>query len=305
MKKARILVVDDSIAIVNSLCTILQMSGYEVESAYNGSEALRKIHSNDYDLVICDIEMPGVSGLDFLEKVRRDYDRELDVILMTGFLDHDYFIEAIRLGASDFIRKPVDSKQIIRSIQSLSDRRKSRNDYSEFYGHLDEAAFNFYFNPKHFSKFAISKVFNSFLRQNFRVNPMVMNGLLICVDEMVYNAYIHGTLELSVNERLLDHTALQELIATRLQVPEIAKKRMRLAFTINHQLQTIQISVEDDGRGFDYQSWLAKVGKEPQLNLDEHGRGISMLYHLADTLEYTKGGRCVTISKKIVPSPQV
>jgi len=302
MKKPRILVVDDSIAIVNSLCTILQMSGYEVDSAFNGSDALRKIHSNDYDLAICDIEMPGVSGLDFLERVRRDYDRELDVILMTGFLDHDYFIEAIRLGASDFIRKPIDTKQIIRSIQSLADRRKNRFDHSEFYGHLDEAEFNFYFNPKHFSKFAISKVFNSFLRQNFRINPMVINGLLICVDEMVYNAYIHGTLELSINERLMEHSALQELINQRLQLPEIAHKRMRLAFSINHPLQTITISVEDDGKGFDYQEWLNKVGKEPQLNLDEHGRGISMLYHLADTLEFSKGGRCVTISKKIYPA---
>ena len=82
--KARILVVDDSIAIVNSLQSILSISGYNVDSSFNGSDALRKIYKNEYDLVICDIEMPGLSGLEFLGRVRQDFDRSLDVILMTG-----------------------------------------------------------------------------------------------------------------------------------------------------------------------------------------------------------------------------
>lgn len=299
MKKTSILVVDDSMAIVNSLCAILKLSGFEVDSAFNGSDALRKLRNNEFDLVICDIEMPGISGLEFLAKVRGEYDRELDVILMTGFLDHDYFIEAIRLGASDFIRKPVDTKQIIRSIHSLAERKRNRHDYSDFYSNLDNADFQFMLNPKHFSKFAISKVLNSFLRQNFRINQVIMNGILICVDEMVYNAFIHGTLGLSISERLLDHETLQNLISKKLEEPEIAAKRMRLGFGIDHQQQSIEITVEDDGRGFDYQAWLERVEKEPQLNLDEHGRGIAMLYHLADTLEFSKGGRCVKISKNL------
>lgn len=302
MKNTRILVVDDSMAIVNSLCAILKHSGFEVDSAFNGSDALRKLRSNDFDLVICDIEMPGLTGLEFLAKVRGEYDRELDVILMTGFLDHDYFIEAIRLGASDFIRKPVDTKQIIRSIHSLTERKRNRDDFSEFYSNLDNADLQFVLNPQHFSKFAISKVLNSFLRHNFRINQVIMNGILICVDEMVYNAFIHGTLGLSISERLLDHEPLQNLISKKLEEPEIAVKRMRLNLGIDHLLQSIEITVEDDGRGFDYHTWLERVEKEPQLNLDEHGRGIAMLYHLADTLEFSKGGRCVKITKNLAPA---
>ena len=296
-----ILVVDDSVAIVNSLSAILKISGYKVDTAPNGSEALRKIHTKDYDLVICDIEMPGISGLDFLGKVRQDYDRELDVILMTGYLDHDYFIDAIRLGASDFIRKPIDSKQIVRSIQGLMERRQSRDDFSTFYNHLDKADFNFELNPQHFSKFAISKVFSSFLRQNFHIGNTVLNEILICVDEMVYNAFIHGILVLTTADRLLDHASLQSLISERLKQPDIAVKRMRIAISINHLADTISISVEDDGAGFDHESWLNLVKQEPKLNLDEHGRGISMLYHLADALEFDLGGRRVSISKKFSP----
>jgi hypothetical protein len=57
--------------------------------------------------------------------------------------------------------------------------------------------------------------------------------------------------------------------------------------------------VEDNGQGFDYESWIQRVKKEPKLNLDEHGRGISMLYHLSESLEFSQGGRKVTIIKKL------
>ncbi len=299
MKKPRILIVDDSMAIVSSLSAILSVSGYEVGSAFNGSEALRKIHDEDFDLVICDIEMPGITGLDFLGRVRREYDNNLDVILMTGYLDHDYFIEAIRLGASDFIRKPVDSKQIIRSIQSVQERKKGQKNFRDFFEHVEQSEFCFTIDPRHFSKFTITKVFNTFMRQNIPVSSAALNEIMICLDEMIYNAYIHGILGLSVSERTLEHSALQELIEARLQDDEIATRRMLFAFSINFTDRTITISVEDNGQGFDYESWIQRVKKEPKLNLDEHGRGISMLYHLSDSLEFSQGGRKVTIIKKL------
>jgi len=299
MKKTRILIVDDSLAIVTSLSAILKVSGYEVSSANNGSDALRRIHSDDFDLVICDIEMPGMTGLDFLSRVRTEYERDLDVILMTGYLDHDYFIEAIRLGASDFIRKPIDSKQMLRSILSLQERKKNHSNFREFFNNVDRSDFSFQIDPCNFSQFALSKVFSSFLRQNITVSHHALNEIMICVDEMVYNAFIHGTLGLNHDERILDHSEQQKLITERLQLPEIAKRRIHFSFTIDHLANEITISIQDDGSGFDHQGWLRRVKTEPKLNLDEHGRGISMLFHLCESLEYTLGGRKVTIVKKL------
>lgn len=300
--KAKILVVDDSIAIVNSLQSILSISGYNVDSSFNGSDALRKIYKNEYDLVICDIEMPGLSGLEFLGRVRQDFDRSLDVILMTGYLEHDYFIEAIRLGASDFIRKPIDTKQMIHSIQELMFRKRSRDDIMGFYSHLNRASFCYEISAESFTSFAISKVFSSQLRQRFKVNSNVLNELLVCVDEMVYNAFIHGTLGLSVAERALGHDQLQALISEKLQVPEIKSRVLRLSFTVDNLENVIEISVEDEGPGFDHVSWLKQVQKEQILDIQEHGRGLSLLYHLSDTLTFDKGGRFVSITKSLLHS---
>lgn len=300
--KAKILVVDDSIAIVNSLQSILGISGYAVDTAFNGSDALRKIYNAEYDLVICDIEMPGVTGLEFLSRVRQDFDRSLDVILMTGYLEHDYFIEAIRLGASDFIRKPIDTKQMVNSIQELMFRKRSKDDINGFYGHLNRASFSYEFSAEHFTKFSISKVFSTYLRQYFRVNSEVLNELLICLDEMAYNAFIHGTLGLSVEERAMDHQELQGVIAQKLTDPTINSRILMLSFSIDKLLDQIEICVEDQGPGFDFQSWLEQVQQEQILDMQEHGRGLALLYHLSDKLSFDKDGRRVSILKSLVHS---
>lgn len=302
-EQTRILIVDDSLSIVNSLSKILEISGYRTEVAYNGSDALRKIQAENYDLIICDIEMPGITGLDFLDRVRNEYDRDLDVILMTGFLDQEYFIRAIRLGASDFIRKPIDSNHIIRSIKTIMDRKRSKYDLADFYQNLDSACMSFVIDPLHFSKFSLSKVFNLFLMRNFKFNPNLLNELLIIIDEMVYNAFIHGTLNLSYEERLLEHCKLQELISQKLAHPEIGNRRISFEMSIDQVRDTVTIAVSDQGKGFDYHTWLARVQDEEHLNVDEHGRGISLLYHLTDSVEFSDGSRRVQITKSITPKP--
>jgi CheY-like chemotaxis protein/anti-sigma regulatory factor (Ser/Thr protein kinase) len=295
----KILVVDDSISIVNSLCKMLELHGYEVDSAYNGSDALRKINHHDYDVVVCDIEMPGISGMNFLERVRKDFGRNLDVILMTGFVDHDYFIQAIRLGASDFIRKPIEANQIIRSIQSIMSRRIDSYDTSTYYQNLEYTQMGFEISPENFARVGISRVFGQILRNNFKLRQDLMNELLICIDEMVYNAFVHGTLRLSTAERVQEHDSLQELIAERLKDPAVQAKRIRFGMVLSMVQNKIIISVEDDGDGFDYESWLNHLKQGPDLHLDEHGRGLTMLYHLADELKFSNGGRKVEIIRSL------
>ena len=299
MDTARILLVDDNISIIENLEMVLQANYFNVDTAYNGRDALHKIESDEYDLVICDIEMPGISGLDFLSTVRKNYNMELDVILLGSFLEYKDFSETVRLGAADFIRKPIDNNQMLRSINTILKRKNNRNNFSELYNNLERVEFDFVLDPRNFSKFAVSELFNNFLQQNFNLSHNLLNQILICVDEMVYNAFIHGTLALSMQERNLDHHKLQKIINKRLEQPDIASKRMHIHFSICHKTDTITVTVEDQGPGFDYEFWINKVKEDQKVNLEESGRGISMLYYLSDKLEFQHGGRTVSISKKI------
>lgn len=294
-----ILVIDDCESLVKTVGSILQTQNYRVDTALNGSEALRKIHSNNYDLVLCDIDMPGMTGLDFLEKLRKD-NQSLNVILMTGFLEPEYFIKAIRLGASDFISKPIEFQHLTSSISTLLSKNGNHDDLDSALETLNELRLELVINPRKFSQRSINQISKRFMEANLRLAPLIVNELLICVDEMVYNAFIHGTLGLTLQQRRNDHDALQEIITGKLNQPDVSNRLIRFTIAINQPGKAISISVEDDGEGFDYEAWLHNASRTNLLNLDEHGRGLAVLYHLADEVVFSNGGRRIRITKSIL-----
>lgn len=102
---ARILIVDDEATIRASLVESLTREGYDITSAETGEEALAKCHSHKFDLVITDLKLPGVSGIEILQALRNQ-GNETPVIMMTAYGDVDTAVSAMRLGAYDFIPKP-------------------------------------------------------------------------------------------------------------------------------------------------------------------------------------------------------
>ena len=112
----RILVVDDEATIRMSLVEALSAEGYDVDDAETGEEALARCHGEDYDLLVTDLKLPGVSGLDMLQALRNQ-NRELPVILMTAYGDVDTAVSAMRLGAYDYITKPFKLVEIRKQVR--------------------------------------------------------------------------------------------------------------------------------------------------------------------------------------------
>ncbi|MFT9494625.1 sigma-54-dependent transcriptional regulator [Anaerosolibacter sp.] len=110
----KILVVDDEKNIRMTLTHCLKDMGYEIEIAVNGEEALQKIVDHGFDLVLLDIKMPGLTGMQVLEKIR-DRGNQVDVIMMTAYGTIEKAVEAMKLGAIDFVSKPFTPEEI-RSI---------------------------------------------------------------------------------------------------------------------------------------------------------------------------------------------
>jgi DNA-binding NtrC family response regulator len=120
---ARILVVDDEEIIRESLSFILEKEGYEVETAENGLEALNKIEIQPFDIVITDLEMPEVKGIELLEKVQ-SLTPETFVLIITAYASIETAIAALRKGASDYIIKPLEFEDILFRIRRLLAHRK-------------------------------------------------------------------------------------------------------------------------------------------------------------------------------------
>jgi len=294
----RILVVDDNPEILKDLATLLTLHQYQVDTTTSGCEAIRKLRKICYDLVICDIEIPDINGLDFLEKLRNN-NWSQEVIIITGYLEQDYFLRALRLGAADFISKPIDSKQLLKSIETVKKKSILKQKHSVPLEYFEEAQISYVIDPTKFSQITINQIMNPFLSQYIDLSQDTLNELFICADEMLTNAYIHGILELTKEERTQEFSQLLKIISHKLTEPAIASRRIRFTISLNKEKNSIRITVEDDGKGFDYKIWLQRLAKPISINLDCYGRGLTMLYHLSDSLVFSKGGRKVEIIRKL------
>ena len=112
---ARILVVDDEPDAVELLRDFLTGKGYEVSTAASGEEALKKVKKERPHLILLDIRMPGMNGLEVLRRVRQ-IDQEVGVIIVTAVNEEDTGREALKLGAFDFIVKPLNLEYLERSL---------------------------------------------------------------------------------------------------------------------------------------------------------------------------------------------
>ena len=116
----RILVVDDEQIIRESLSFILKKEGYNVEEAANGKDALMKHEINPFDIIITDIEMPEMKGVDLLKQIRQRTPQTL-VVIITAFGSVETAVLALREGAADYILKPVNFDDLLYRVKKLCD----------------------------------------------------------------------------------------------------------------------------------------------------------------------------------------
>jgi CheY-like chemotaxis protein len=118
----KILVIDDDHLVVKSLARLLEQEGYSVSCAENSNQALDLIGHVDFDLIISDIRMPGMNGIETTNNIRdvlRLRNKEtIPIIFITGYSDETSYNEAKKLNAADFIYKPFDKDKFLQSIKN-------------------------------------------------------------------------------------------------------------------------------------------------------------------------------------------
>jgi len=118
---SKILIIDDERSIRNTLKDILSYENYQVSLAENGMEAIKMVDANEYDVILCDIKMPEMDGLEVLEKLQ-EIAFDVPVIMISGHGNIDTAVEAIKKGAFDFIEKPLDLNRILITIKNALDK---------------------------------------------------------------------------------------------------------------------------------------------------------------------------------------
>jgi len=115
---ASILVVDDELDTLRALEKMLKKRGYRIQVACNGLEALMKLHCNHFDLVITDLSMPELDGVQLLRRIRQEWPT-LPVMVITGVDDEHLHHELLSMGVSAYLRKPFERKQLFDSMVEI------------------------------------------------------------------------------------------------------------------------------------------------------------------------------------------
>jgi len=128
VSEARILAVDDQLYFRVFIEDLLREEGYAVTAAAGGADALARLEAERFDVVVTDLVMPGMDGIELVQRIKERW-REQDVIVVTSVGDLRTAIDAMKLGASDYLLKPLDRGALLRALSQLLERRRMREEH--------------------------------------------------------------------------------------------------------------------------------------------------------------------------------
>ena len=135
--KEKILIVDDEKIVRESLLHWFEEDGYDVEAAENGETALKMFDKNKYDLLLVDMKMPGIGGLELLKKIK-EIDKETIVILITAFASVPSAITALKDGAYDYVTKPVDPDELAHLVKKALEQKALKHENIQLKENIEE-----------------------------------------------------------------------------------------------------------------------------------------------------------------------
>ncbi|OGQ90980.1 MAG: hypothetical protein A2289_00705 [Deltaproteobacteria bacterium RIFOXYA12_FULL_58_15] len=123
----RVLMVDDEVELVNALVERLGIRDIDAVGVTNGHDALEKIYEEPFDVVVCDVKMPGLGGLDVIKKVKEKWP-DLAVILLTGHGSTRDAEEGVRAGAFRYLMKPINIETLVEVLREATEAGNGRGD---------------------------------------------------------------------------------------------------------------------------------------------------------------------------------
>lgn len=124
-KDIKVLIVDDEVAFANTLAQRLQIRDLKVSTAYNGEQALSKLKEEESDVIVLDLKMPGMHGMEVLQEIKKVYPN-IQVIMLTGHGTDKEEEEARKLGGFDFLKKPADIDTLEHKIKAAFKEKMER-----------------------------------------------------------------------------------------------------------------------------------------------------------------------------------
>lgn len=289
-----ILLVEDDSSSRLYLENLLEVNDYKFFSAANGIEGLNIFDEQKIDIVITDIQMPVMDGLELLEAIREKKSNTI-VIITTAYGTENYAIQALQLGANNYLKKPVRGSDLIPLLKKYEIIINNRFSTDKLPGRLLERKFKLEFNT---SINGIPKIVDRILSEsacNYPDSDKI--NIELGLVELITNAVEHGNMGISNIEKkqAMENNTLDNLYNEKLADIKIREKKILIEFC--RTPITCEWTIIDQGEGFDWKTLPDPTNEQNILELN--GRGVFITNFLFDSVEYFGKGNIVKVKKNI------
>lgn len=289
-----ILVVDDS-TVDRKLATglLTQESDWRVVEAIDGEAAVTVIQSEAPDLIVTDLQMPGMTGLELISSIHKSHSH-IPVILMTSKGSEEIAIEALQSGASSYVPKRVLATTLVETARRVLTSIQETRKHSELMNRLGERTETFVLENDVNLLMAMSRHFQSVLADSWSLDRTDRLRTGTALEEALLNAMYHGNLEVSSELKEQDHQAFYALAEERRHSTPWIERRIYIRTTLNPQ--EAKFVIRDDGKGFDPSTLPDPT--DPENLIRPFGRGVMLMRAFMDDVVYNSVGNEVTLTRK-------
>lgn len=289
----RVLVVDDSAVDRRLAGGLLEQGGLTAEFAENGQSALDTINANPPDVVLVDLIMPEMDGLDLVENIRKDHPA-VPSILMTSKGNQTVAVKALQRGAASYVPKSMLNEVLVSTIKhvlNLSDQARNQH---RLMAYMTETNWQFKLeNDRSLIPPLVGHAQQLVARAQLCDETEQMR-IGIALDEALVNAVYHGNLEISSDLREEDGDAYYSLAEQRRRQSPYQERHLHVDIRVDRDEAIFEI--RDEGQGFDPTTLPDPTDPANLENVS--GRGILLMRTFMDEVTYSDDGTCVRMVKK-------
>jgi CheY-like chemotaxis protein/anti-sigma regulatory factor (Ser/Thr protein kinase) len=290
---AHILIVDDSPPQVRQLDMLLTEAGHTCEAAGDGAAGLAAVRRRRPDVVLTDMQMPGMSGLELVAALREQFPG-LPVVLCAGSGSEELAVEALRAGAAHYVPKrrlTADAVPVLDEILSVAAAQRNQHRVLDCTTAV-ELTYTLGNDPD-FAALMVSQA-EQLMKQLGLFDPGVHVRIGVAIQEAVVNAVVHGNLEVSSALKAGDWDAYHAAIARRAEVEPYRHRRVTVTLRAVRGT-SLTVTVTDQGPGFDP---TKLPDPTDPANIERgSGRGLLLIRTFFDTVTHSPRGNTITMHK--------
>lgn len=291
---SHVLLVDDQEFDLRLARRLLEKSAqWTVQTARDGETALQQLQQQEFDVVVTDLVMPGMDGLQLLEEIQSHHHR-LPVVIMTSQGSEEIAVQALQKGAASYVSKRNLKRDLLRALQTVAAATVRDQQTAHLMTFLQHGEYCFDLPNDHQVVLAAVSFLQEIAQHMAYVNERERTQLGIALEEALANALVHGNLEIGSQLREDDLQAYQQLISHRLR--ETPYRNRRLHVSARFSSAEARFIVRDEGPGFNPHA--VPDPTDPGCITRAHGRGLFLIFQFMDDVRYNETGNEITLVKR-------